>query len=114
MKPHKGTFEIKEVPKRPNHKLILLKKIKCECMIIRTPNQFKCGLFNLCLKEKKLKSKKKTEVKKNRRRYPPALQIQSTYPVNSFSKRWDSFNAMKPALDSTLSFSLANSLQVAL
>ena len=39
------------------------------------------------------------------------LQIQSTYPVNSFSSFCCSFKAMKPARDSTLSFSFANSLQ---
>ena len=42
--------------------------------------------------------------------YLPALQIQSTYPVSSRSSRCDSFSAMKPARDSTLSFSFANSL----
>ena len=40
----------------------------------------------------------------------PALQIQSTYPVSSRSSRCDSLSAMKPARDSTLSFSFANSL----
>ena len=40
-----------------------------------------------------------------------ALQIHSTYPVNSFSSLCCSFSAMNPALDSTLSFSLANSLK---
>ena len=39
------------------------------------------------------------------------LQIQSTYPVNSFSSFCCSFKAMNPARDSTLSFSFANSLQ---
>ena len=42
--------------------------------------------------------------------YLPALQIQSTYPVSSRSSRCDSLSAMKPARDSTLSFSFANSL----
>ena len=42
--------------------------------------------------------------------YLPALQIQSTYPVSSRSSLCDSFSAMKPARDSTLSFSFANSL----
>ena len=41
----------------------------------------------------------------------PALQIHSTYPVSSFSSFCCSFKAMKPARDSTLSFSFANSLQ---
>ena len=40
------------------------------------------------------------------------LQIQSTYPVSSFSSFCCSFKAMKPARDSTLSFSFANSLRV--
>ena len=42
--------------------------------------------------------------------YLPALQIQSTYPVSSRSSLCDSLSAMKPARDSTLSFSFANSL----
>ena len=44
--------------------------------------------------------------------YLPALQIQSTYPVSSRSSRCDSLSAMKPARDSTLSFSFANSLNM--
>ena len=40
----------------------------------------------------------------------PALQIQFMYPFISFSSFCSSFKSRKPALDSTLSFSFANSL----